>query len=160
LGQLRDWVVAHGQKNASDSASSIQPLSDEILPVQPVIRDIWHDHLLFTEDKVTGIVDFGAMKLDSVAVDLSRLLGSLIGSDVIGWQKAIDHYGQHRPLSSTEIQFAFALNQSANLIGSLNWLKWILVERRQFESWDNVDRRIRELLAGLLKTNQGLHPNV
>ena len=155
LGRLRDWMVARGQQSASDAASLIQPLIDEVLPVQPVIRDIWHDHLLFTGDEVTGIVDFGAMQIDNVAVDLSRLLGSLIGSDAIGWQKAIAHYGQQRSLSSLEIQFAFALNQCANLLSSLNWLKWILLERRQFESWDNVDRRIRKLLEGLSNPDQG-----
>jgi len=153
LGNLRDWMVAHGVKKASESVLSIQPLTGETLPVQPVIRDIWHDHLLFTGDEVTGIVDFGAMQMDNVAVDLARLLGSLVGNETSRWEFAIDHYCQHRPLNSFEIQFAFALNQCADLLSSLNWLKWILVERRQFESWDNVDCRIRRLLDGISNTD-------
>src|SRR5262249_54862628 len=48
---------------------------------QPCLCDIWHDHVLFSDETVTGVIDFGGVKLDHVTVDLARLLGSLIGDD-------------------------------------------------------------------------------
>jgi homoserine kinase type II len=50
---------------------------NEPFSIQPCIRDIWHENVLFTGDKVTGIVDFGAMDFDTPACDVARLLGSL-----------------------------------------------------------------------------------
>src|SRR5690606_33971928 len=61
-----------------DEAST---LVDMIVPVQPCIRDIWVDHVLFTGDEVTGIVDFGAMRNETPAIDVARLLRSLVGAD-------------------------------------------------------------------------------
>src|SRR5579884_2430970 len=48
----------------------------EELPLQRCLCDIWHDHVLFEQDAVTGLIDFGALKTDHAAVDLARLLGS------------------------------------------------------------------------------------
>ena len=35
------------------------PLASVSLPAQPCFRDIWHDHVLFTGNEVTGIIDYG-----------------------------------------------------------------------------------------------------
>jgi len=52
------------------------------VPVQPCLRDVWHDHLLFDGKSVSGIIDPAAARTDTVAADISRLLGSLIASNV------------------------------------------------------------------------------
>ena len=75
----------------------LAPLSNIALPVQPCIRDIWHDHVLFTGDEVTGIIDFGAMDIDTPATDVARLLGSLVGDDEAGWRTASSAYSADSP---------------------------------------------------------------
>src|SRR5205807_3808434 len=53
----------------------LESLADISLPLQPCIRDIWHDHVLFTANDVTGVIDFGAVDMDTPATDIARLLG-------------------------------------------------------------------------------------
>ncbi|MCG8433544.1 MAG: phosphotransferase, partial [Gammaproteobacteria bacterium] len=71
--------------------------------IQPCIRDIWHDHVFFTGNRVTGMIDFGAMRDDFPAVDVARLLGSLVGDDEDNWRIGTEAYGRTRPLSETEL---------------------------------------------------------
>jgi len=146
---LRELVVRLGAKTASQLATKLEPFTTEVLPVQPVIRDIWHDHLLFTGNQVTGIVDFGAMQMDNVALDLARILGSIVGNQNQRWKSAIDVYSQARPLQRREIEFAFALDQCAPFLASLNWLKWILVDQRSFEDNAAVEKRVSHLIDRL-----------
>jgi Ser/Thr protein kinase RdoA (MazF antagonist) len=54
------------------------------LPLQRRLGDVHHDHVLFTGDEVTGVVDFGAADYDSPAGDVGRLLGSLVNGTVTG----------------------------------------------------------------------------
>jgi len=146
---LRELVVRLGTKTANQLAANLEPFTKEVFPVQPVIRDIWHDHILFTGNEVTGIVDFGAMQMDSVALDLARVLGSIVGDENQRWEMALDVYSQARPLQPREIEFAFALDQCASFLGSLNWLKWILLEQRSFEDNAAVEKRVSHLIDRL-----------
>ena len=41
------------------------------VPLQPCIRDIHDEHMLFDGDVVSGIIDFGAMRHDNVATDVA-----------------------------------------------------------------------------------------
>ncbi len=66
---------------AESSLALIAQASRVQIALQPCIRDIWHDHVLFSGDRVSGIVDFGSLRPDNVATDVARLLGSLVGDD-------------------------------------------------------------------------------
>src|SRR5262245_33352848 len=59
----------------------LQIAAREPLPLQPAIRDLHHDHVLFTGDEVTGLIDFGALRIDTPLTDVARLLGSLASDD-------------------------------------------------------------------------------
>ena len=149
VNYLRDVVTRLGSGKASQLADGLRPFVEEVFPVQPVIRDIWHDHILFTGNDVTGIVDFGAMQMDSVSLDLARVLGSLVGDRSERWNTALDAYSKARPLQQPEIEFAFALEQCAWFLGSLNWLKWIFLDQRSFESTADVEKRVSNLIDRL-----------
>ena len=125
------------------SASSRQ------VPLQPCIRDIWHDHVLFQGEEVSGLIDFGALRIENVATDVARLLGSLVGNDKRGWQRGLDAYAEVRPLSSDELQLAEAFDLSGTLLGGINWVQWIYLEERQFEDRGAVLGRLGEHVARL-----------
>ena len=69
-------------------ATSIPLVTDaasQFYPLQWCLRDIHRGNLLFANDHVTGLVDFGAASIDSVAGDIARLVGSIAGDDPQIW---------------------------------------------------------------------------
>lgn len=119
------------------------------VPLIPAIRDIWHDHVLFAGDRVVGLVDFGALRVDTVAADVARLLGSLVGDDRVLRNEGLTAYTSVRPLSGSEQRLIDPLDQSGVLLGGLNWIDWLFVERRQFADMERVAQRLRQIVARL-----------
>jgi Ser/Thr protein kinase RdoA (MazF antagonist) len=117
--------------------------------VQPCLCDVWHDHLLFEGDRLTGLIDFGAVKVDHVAVDLARMLGSLVRDDVEGWRLGLQAYRRLAPLTAEEEELAHALDETGIVMGMANWLRWLYAEQRQFADRSAVACRLRELLVRL-----------
>jgi homoserine kinase type II len=115
----------------------------------PCLRDIWHDHVLYVESKVTGMIDFGAMRIDSPAGDLARLIGSLAADDQLMRKVAFQAYGQIRPIPDIE-QAMIEVFDLANLVLSgMNWAQWLYVDKRTFEDWGRVMIRIQEIHSRL-----------
>ena len=54
----------------------LEQSADRIIRVQPCLRDARPEHFLFEGDRLSGLVDYGAMGVDSVAGDLARLWAS------------------------------------------------------------------------------------
>ncbi len=119
------------------------------VPLQACVRDLWHSHVLFEEDHVSGIVDFGAMQIDSVCADLTRLLGTLIDSSASLWRAGLTTYGHLHPLSSHEQQLLVAYDISSTFLSSVQWLRWICDEEREFEDTALVSQRLHSLLNRL-----------
>jgi Ser/Thr protein kinase RdoA (MazF antagonist) len=137
-------------------ARAMEPVSDVLqqasairVPLEPCIRDIWHDHVLYMDEHVSGIIDFGAMRVDSVATDLARLLGSFCGDDGAAWLEGLNAYDAIRPLSSSEALLITAYDRSNVLLSGMNWLEWVYLEGRQFENRAAITDRVDANLARL-----------
>jgi Ser/Thr protein kinase RdoA (MazF antagonist) len=116
------------------------------VPLQPCLCDVWHDHLLFTADEVTGLIDFGSIKVDHVAIDLARLLGSLIGDDAESRAVGLGAYGRVCRLSPGDEALVAVLDETGTLLGAANWLMWLYQEGRTFDDRTAVARRLGELV--------------
>jgi homoserine kinase type II len=112
------------------------------VPIQPCLRDIWHENVLFVGDEVSGLVDFGAMRPENVAADVARLLGSLAEDDAAGWREGLAAYEQIRPLSEVEATLVRVFDSSGVLLGGMNWIRWIYEEHRQFGEAAAVAKRL------------------
>lgn len=112
--------------------------SDVPLPLQWVIRDVWHDHLLFTEDRVTGVIDFGAAAVDSPAGDVARLLGSLVGDDAEGWRAGLAAYVAVRPLSELEREAIRFFDATGTLLSAFNWVHWLFRDQAAVATVDRT----------------------
>ncbi|HUY32124.1 MAG TPA: phosphotransferase [Pirellulales bacterium] len=121
------------------------------VPRQPCIRDIWHDHVLFVGEQVSGLIDFGAMRPESVAADVARLVGSLVGDDAPGWQHALSAYERIKPLSLAEALLVTAFDRANVLLSGMNWLEWIYLDRRTFDDRGAVEARLDENVARLAR---------
>ena len=117
--------------------------------LQPCLRDIWHDHVLFQGDRVTGIVDVEAMRMDSVATDIARLLGSLCGTDPRGYGRGLAAYQAIRPLSNDELDLMAAFDRSQRLLAGARWVQWVFADGRAFTDPSAVLTRMDHILEGL-----------
>ena len=123
--------------------------------LQPCVRDIWCDHVLFQGDAVSGLVDFGALRPETVAGDIARLLGSLAGDDPAFWPTGMVAYEAVRPLSPVERNLVAAFDHSSVVMSGLNWLDWIYVRGIKFEDSRAVMTRLDENLRRLRKLASG-----
>jgi Ser/Thr protein kinase RdoA (MazF antagonist) len=115
--------------------------------------DIWHDHVLFRGDAVTGLVDFGGVKTDHVTVDVARLLGSLV-EDRAGLRAAgLEAYRRIRPLSLEEEELITVLDETGTLVGLMTWIKWLYVEGKRFEDRASAARRLQALVERVERWN-------
>jgi homoserine kinase type II len=140
----------------------LEPLTNIALPLQPCLRDIWHDHVLFTGNQVTGLVDFGALDIDTPATDIARLLGSLAPTspphfaeghrNASAWQTGLDAYNAIRPLSQNESRAIHAIDAANPILAGCNWITWIYVDRRKFENRQQVLGRFRNIVDRLNAT--------
>ena len=123
--------------------------------LQPCIRDVHDEHVLFDGNRVTGLIDFGAMRIDSVAADIARLLGSMAVDDADAWSLGLAAYEAVRPLSERERSLVIAFDRSSVLMSGVNWLNWIYVQGRQFADTRAVSARIEEILERLEHLTKG-----
>ena len=121
--------------------------------LQPVIRDVHREHVLFTEDEVTGLVDFGAMSVDHPAVDLARLLGSYEVDEPERRRDLVHVYNSS--FGDDEHLLIDAFDRSGALLSPFRWLWWLFVEHRTFRDEAAVARRFDVLLQRLTRLVDG-----
>ncbi len=119
------------------------------VPLQPVLRDARPEHFLFEGEMLTGVIDFGAMGIDSVATDLARLIGAWIPPGLPLRGLALEAYRQVRPLDPSEVVLVAAIESAGDLLIAGHWLRWHFLDRTRFEDPDAVGRGVLRGLARL-----------
>jgi Ser/Thr protein kinase RdoA (MazF antagonist) len=114
--------------------------------LQPCLRDARPEHFLFEEDRLSGLVDFGAMDFDSVAGDLARLIGEWLDDDRTAYHQALEAYEQIRPLDPAETSLIVAFQSATALLIGERWVRWHYVEDRRFDDPFAVTRGIAHSL--------------
>jgi Ser/Thr protein kinase RdoA (MazF antagonist) len=111
----------------------LEQSADRIIRVQPCLRDARPEHFLFEGDRLSGLVDYGAMGVDSVAGDLARLLGEWLDGDPAARRTAIDSYERLRPLDPAEASLIRLFESSTALLIGERWVRWKYIEGRPFD---------------------------
>jgi Ser/Thr protein kinase RdoA (MazF antagonist) len=92
------------------------------------LRDIWSEHVLYSDQVVTGVIDASAARTENAASDLSRLLGSLLPDSFERWELALNAYAAVRPLTEGERRLVRILDRSGVLLSSLHWAEQIATD--------------------------------
>ena len=116
------------------------------VPLQACIGDFWHDHVLFQGEAVSGLIDFGSVRIDHPASDLGRLLGSLVGDDDSSWAKALSAYRSVRPFPWEAEALARLLDRTGVMVSLINWLRWCGDGERSFSDPAAVTQRLGSLV--------------
>ena len=122
------------------------------LPLQPCLRDARPGHFLFDGDRLSGLVDFGSMGVDTVAGDLARLLGEGVGPDRPARGIALSAFEAIRPLSVDERRAIEAFERANALLAPSIWIYWHFFEGRTFDEPDAVARGLERCLGRLDET--------
>ncbi len=149
VGLARRWL-AIARDGLSRVAGRLRREASEAVTIQPIVRDARPEHFLFTGDRLTGLVDFGAMGVDDPAADLARLLGEWVGDDPGLRAEALTAYASIRPLGPGDFDRIVAFEESAAWLGPARWLRWEYLDRRPFADPEAVttglDRAMRRLI--------------
>jgi len=129
-------------------------LSDLTFSLQPVIRDLWRPHVLFTGDDLTGLIDLTAMASDHIGFDLTRLLRSWYAGNTDGVREAVEFFATIRPLTTDERLLLEAVDGAGVLLSPVTWL------RRRVENGDKaaVSADVLERLKELTRTAEVFSP--
>jgi hypothetical protein len=100
----------------------LREVDTQAVPVQPCLCDVRGSHVLFTGDSVTGIVDYGAVKDDHVAVDLARLLGDLVEDNEERFAAGLGAYRAAGGELDVPGGFVRLLDRTGAVCGAINWL--------------------------------------
>ncbi len=120
----------------------LETASRTVLTLQPCIRDTRRDHFLFQDGELSGLVDFGAMGVDCVVGDLSRLMIDWF-EEIAGLEleaQAMAAYEEIRTIGQAERRLMRVFKESALFLGPGHWVRWHFVEGRDFEDPDAVHR--------------------
>ncbi len=133
----REWILwARGVLEAILARLAPHVLVPRVL--QPCLRDCRADHWLFQDEQLQGLIDFGAMDLESVAFDLARLqLDWWPDSQEAGFALT-QAYCQSYRLPDSALELIPVLEQSTALLAGANWTRWAFAEHRVFESSETV----------------------
>ncbi|HEX4607075.1 MAG TPA: phosphotransferase [Urbifossiella sp.] len=85
VGPLREVMrraVERLPRSVAAARAALQPWATQAVPLQPCLVDVWPEHVRFEDDRVAGLIDFGAVQDDHVATDLARLFAGFPGPDV------------------------------------------------------------------------------
>ncbi len=137
-----DELLAQLKRSLSTVLDELEQAADVSLPLQWCLRDVKCDHVLFAGERVSGLIDFGAAAVDSVAGDVARLVGSLVGDAREDWPPALEAYHACRQLSPDERRAIHCFDRGGTLAAAANWLRWLFVEERSISQAEAVQAQL------------------
>ncbi len=129
--------------------------NSRVVAIQPVLRDIWYEHIFFEGEQVSGIVDWHASGVDTPATDIARLFGSWPDDHSLE-MSFLESYQSIRRLTDEEQRLIPFLKASGVILGLENWFRWIVEENRYFADKQKAINRINSLQQAFPRAAQVL----
>jgi Ser/Thr protein kinase RdoA (MazF antagonist) len=126
---------------------SLAPWEHREFALQPCVRDLRGEHILFEGNLVSGIIDFGAMAVDHPAADLARWLGDVVNSDDALFEAGVNTYRAIRPAFDAPNEFVRLLARTGAVCSVLGWLVRLAVRREHPAELLAVSARLESLVS-------------
>lgn len=133
------------ERTVSPALCALQPWSDVSMLLHPCARDLRGDHVLYVGEKITGIVDYGAMDIDAPAIDLARLLGDLVGENEELFAVGLGEYRRFRSNFDVGDELIRLLDRVGVICSIIGWFAR-LSDKHQQISGENVKNRLSHLI--------------
>ena len=124
--------------------------------LQPCLRDARPDHFLWSGNELTGLVDFGAMDIESPAADLARLLAGWVVEDRGLRSEAQRAYEGAGRAVKNWVELIEAFEASSALLGGERWVRWLVLEGRRFDDPDAARAAFRRAIDRLERHEEGM----
>ncbi len=124
--------------------AALRPWLKRPVPVQTVHGDLWPGNVLTHQGRFSGIIDCAAVRVDSVTSDLSRLFGTI---SVEAKRQIAECYEPLRPMQTIEWELLHVLGRTGPVARLAQWLKWLIVDRRQFVDPVAAEQRFADVFA-------------
>lgn len=116
-------------------------------PLIPCLCDGRPEHFLFAGRAVSGVIDYGAMKVDTPAVDLARLLGDDSGTRGANSALGLTAYADARPPFAVPESLVRTLADTGVVCAAANWQLRLADEPPPENLWAIRDRLSRLVRA-------------
>lgn len=144
LGEPATLWVDLVRRSSDEMINELARASTMVIDRQPILRDARPEHFLFQGDRVSGLVDFGAMGVDTVAADLSRLASEWFdpGNSTLR-DEGMRAYSSIRPLTLSEHSLFPIFQKSTLLLGPGRWVRWHFLEERVFQDPEAISKGLK-----------------
>ena len=132
---------------APTAAKELRPWEHRSFVLQPSVRDLRADHVFFDADRVSGIIDSGAMAADHPAVDLARLLGDYAGIDDGLFRVGMNAYRGTNHTFEPSDEFVQLLARTGAACSVLGWLVRLVLRREPVRDPRATAARLAALVA-------------
>jgi hypothetical protein len=138
--RFQNNAIAHSGQIMTDIVRS----SRLMVQIQPTIGNCCLRHLRFDCKGVCGMIDFKAIGVDSVVIDVASLLGSMANPDTEGWKLGLRAYQRIRQLDDYEIFMLKSLYHSTILIEGLDYLADFFLKGKPMNEYqiDKITNRL------------------
>lgn len=86
--RARQMLVPRWASVRRELLAQLDPWSRCPVRLQYVLRDVHREHVLFDRGEPTGLIDFDAIRIDTVAADLARWVGRFLASEPAAYRLA------------------------------------------------------------------------
>ncbi len=127
--------------------SELQRLVSSPVDCHWIIRDLWRENILVDSEHISGIIDFGAARVDWPFLEIVRWLSSWLAPN----DPRIPNMLEAHNMLSMARDYRF-LDHLSTMLSLLQWFQWLLFANISFEGRENrVRARVLELDRRLTK---------
>lgn len=142
---LAPLFISHARQKLPMLLQALEHYAHLEMMLLPALSDIWSDHVFFEADKVSGVIDFGAIKMDSACLDLARFLGSYGGHSDSVMRQGLEYYQMERVLGRNDVELVELYDRAYVVLAGIQWLIWLGPEQRVFKQMAIVNRHLKGL---------------